>query len=265
MQVFIINLDHAVERWKYASEHYAKTGLALTRVSAVNGRTLTRPLKNVDERAMRRRHGQRLNLGAVGCYFSHLQCLEVFLETGDPFAVIAEDDSRPLENLRSILHSAIPFADCWDIVRLCGFHNPHPRKYADLGDGYHLATCLTRLCGSGAYMISRHAAEILRKQMLPMQVPFDHALDREWNYGLRASAILPLPIDQVDHQLPSTIVAPASNDKLPWLSRYWTVFPYRVHNEIHRAFYRTMQWRQARSRARMIQQQVPRRFERSAA
>jgi glycosyl transferase family 25 len=135
---------------------------------------------------------------------------------------------------------------------LCGFHNPHPVPYADLFGEYQLATCFTRLCGTGAYLVTRHAAQVLLDKLLPMWLPIDHALDREWNYGLRASAVLPLPISQVDHNFGSQIAGQV-NHKLPWYQRYWTVFPYRFMNESKRLFYRQLQLQHARRTARRIE------------
>jgi glycosyl transferase family 25 len=247
MHAYIINMDSATDRWRFVSEHFAATGIPFSRISGVNGRELTLPIREYDESAYRRCHGQRTNLGAVGCFLSHLQALRTFLDSEHATAIIAEDDAKPVADLREILVKAIAHQDSWDILRLCGFHNPHPAPYARLDDQYQLCVCFTRLCGTGAYAVTRRAAEALLAKLTPMYLPIDHALDREWAYGLRAAAVVPLPISQEEHGFGSQIHA---NLKLPWLQRYLTVFPWRAWNESTRLVQRTRQLRAARRMAR---------------
>jgi glycosyl transferase family 25 len=247
MHAYIINMDSATERWRFVSAHFAATGIPFTRISGVNGRQLTLPIPEYDETAYRRRHGQRTNLGAVGCFLSHLKSLRAFLDSEHEVAIIGEDDAKPVANLRDIVEKALRHRDSWDILRLCGFHNPHPASYARLDDQYQLCVCFTRLCGTGAYAVTRRAAETLLAELTPMYLPIDHALDREWAYGLRAAAVVPLPISQEEHGFGSQIHA---NLKLPWLRRYLTVFPWRAWNESSRLVHRSRQLRAARRLAR---------------
>ena len=204
------------------------------------------PIAEFDEQLYRKRHGKLPNAGQIGCYLSHLRALETFLESKHDFGIICEDDINPVRNLSSIVEEATAYRDKWDILRLCGFHNSHPRSFAQLNDGYALAINFTRLCGTGAYMVSRHAAQVLLKALVPMWLPIDHALDREWAYGLTAASIYPLPVSQVDHAFESQ-TTPSKNEKLPAWQRYWTVFPYRASNEIKRVFARSRQLRRART------------------
>jgi glycosyl transferase, family 25 len=248
-------MDSAKDRWSYVHSHFAKTGLTVQRVSGVVGKNIQLPIPEYDETRLRRWHGQTTNMGAIGCYLSHINCMRAFLETEDQTAMIAEDDGRPVPELKAIVDSALKYQECWDILRLCGFHDPHPVEYANLVGEYRLTKCFTRLCGTGAYVVTRHAAKVLLKSLMPMCLPIDHALDREWAYGLRASAVMPLPISQVDHDFGSQIAGRA-NHKLPWYQRYWTVFPYRFRNEFSRIVQRRKQLVAARQVARRIDRQV---------
>lgn len=93
-------------------------------------------------------------------------------------------------------------------------------------------------------MIDRRVANVLLEKLLPMRVPYDHALDREWFYGLRAASLIPLPVDQRQHTFDSQIEL-LSNYKLPWYRRL-TVFPYQAFNEITRVLNRIGQWQRAK-------------------
>ncbi len=205
MYAIIINMDSAVERWHHVEQAFNATGIPFERLSAVNGRQITLPIPEFSEQLYRRKHGKRPNLGQIGCYLSHLEGLKRFLATNHEFAIIAEDDITPLKNLKLLLQDAILHRESWDILRLSGFHHGHPVCFARLRYGHSLAVNFTQLCGSGAYMLHRRAAKILLEKLSPMQVPIDHALDREWAYGLRAASIYPLPIDQEEHAFVSQI------------------------------------------------------------
>lgn len=246
MLAYIINMDSAVERWAHVESAFAKTGIPFERISGVNGRALQLPIPEFDERLYRRRHGKLPNAGQIGCYLSHLRALDTFLESDHDFGIICEDDILPASDLYSVVHEAAEHSEVWDILRLSGFHNSHPRSFVQLSGGYSIAVNFTRLCGTGAYMLNRKAAEVLRKALVPMWLPIDHALDREWSYGLTAASIHPLPISQEDHNFASQTI-PSKNEKLPAWQRYWTVFPYRASNEIQRFLARGSQLRRVRS------------------
>ncbi len=246
MQAYIINMDTAQERWNYVAAEFSKTGIPFERVSAVNGRLLQLPIHEFDEVLYRRRHGKHPNRSTIGCYLSHLKVLRLFLESSHEHAIICEDDIRPVANLKALLVQSLNYSAHWDILRLSGFHNSHPKSFADLDDGYTLAINMTRLCGSGAYMVHRKAAEVLLRQLVPMSLPLDHALDREWAYGLKSASIFPLPVDQVDHAFGSQIRENVG-EKLPIWRRYWTVFPYRAINEVNRVLSRGRRLREAKA------------------
>ena len=245
MHVFIINLDSATERWKFVSESFSRTEMEFTRIPGVLGRTVALPHPQYKGASFARRHGHQTNYGQIGCYFSHLKSLQTFLDSPHQHAIIAEDDALPVNNLGEIVDRALDFQPTWDILRLAGFHNPHPKPYATLIGNYKLCVCFTRLCGTGAYLVTRKAAKVLLDRLDPMLVPIDHAIDREWVYGLRSAAVVPLPITQTAHRFVSQCNGP-KDDKLPWYVRYWTVFPYRAWTETSRYVYRHRQLSSAR-------------------
>jgi hypothetical protein len=74
-----------------------------------------------------------------------------------------------------------------------------------LGRGYDLCVNFARLKGAGAYVLDRRAARAFATGLLPMWLPFDHAIDREWAFGLRAAYVQPFPISQVEKRFRSSI------------------------------------------------------------
>lgn len=242
MKAYVINLDSAVKRWQHMEASFQQVGIDYERVPAVNGRELVLPIAEFDQGLYLRRHGKYPNLGQIGCYLSHVKALRRFLETGDEFAMICEDDVWLHPQLANILRSALEHRDCWDLVRLSGFHHSHPKPIRRLDQHHQLAVNMTRLCGTGAYLVHRNAAQKLIERLLPMSLPIDHALDREWEYGLKAVSIHPLPVDQQRIGFQSQLPA-EQREKLPAWRRYWTVFPYRAWNETCRV---STRWAQIR-------------------
>ncbi len=256
IHAYIINLESAVERWKYVEANFGHTGIPFSRISGVNGRELELPVAEYCETRYRLYHGKRTNMAEIGCYLSHVKSLQTFLASSHEYAIICEDDTLPKRDLKSVLQAAIDYCQTWDILRLCGgYCNARPVPYATLPHGYSLSVTFTRLSGAGAYMVNRRVAEILTRKLLPMRVPFDHALDREWFYGLRAASLTPLPIDQLDHAFTTQIADPAESKhyKLPWFRRYLTVFPYRTFNESARIINRLQQLRRCQ---RFVEQRL---------
>jgi glycosyl transferase family 25 len=244
LHAYIINLDTAPDRWAFVSRHFQATGIPFTRVAGVWGRDVKLPHPRYSSRGFSLKHGHKTNFGHIGCYFSHLKCLEQFLDSSHTHAIIAEDDASPTPQLRQIIERAIEYQPTWDVLRLCGFHDPHAVPYAPLFGDYQLAVCMTRLCGTACYAVTRHGAEALLAGLDPMSLPIDHAIDREWAHGLSAAAVMPLPVSQRDHQF-VTQCAEKPDHKLPWFLRYWSVFPYRSWNETNRFIHRRKQLREA--------------------
>lgn len=50
------------------------------------------------------------------------------------------------------------------------------------------------LKNTGAYVINRKAAKACVDKMLPMCLPYDVALDRDWDFGFKTACIIPFPV-----------------------------------------------------------------------
>ena len=105
-----------------------------------------------------------------------------------------------------------------------------------------------RMKGSGAYVVSRGAARRLTERLLPQWLPWDHTIDREWWYGLRAARVVPFPVSQTDSGLGSSTEGdrprsgPKLGPKLPEWRRWATTYPYQLGNETTRLLARGAQW-----------------------
>ncbi|MEO5717978.1 MAG: glycosyltransferase family 25 protein [Chthoniobacterales bacterium] len=237
MQAFVINLDAATDRWAFIEKSFAGSALRLQRVPAIDIKLLPFPHPDFSERSYRRRHGRTLNRRELACYLSHLKALRSFLDTGESHAVIGEDDIVLRADFDAVLEATMRHKNLWNIVRLSGLSAGHPLRIVRLNGAYSLCVNLGRLKGAGAYLIDRRAAETTLAHLLPMRLPYDHAIDREWFWGLRAAYILPFPVSQTESDFLSS-VQPGTHPKLSRTQRYLTTYPYQATNEVSRWLFR---------------------------
>lgn len=233
MKAYVINLDAVPERWEHMQRAFAGNSLELVRVPAVSGKELQLPLPEFDEEKFRRRHGRLTNIFEVACYLSHIKAMRAFLESGESHAMICEDDLCPKAGLDRLLENLSKYQDSWNMVRLSGLKLGKPLRIADLGGGYALSLPFHRFKGTGAYLIDRKAAEALVRGLLPMWLPYDHALDREWAHGFTVASVAPFPISQTEEEFASDIQGDAKRH-LPGSVRWRWTYPYQIRNELSR-------------------------------
>ena len=179
----------------------------------------------------------------VGCYLSHVKAMRAFLATDAPLAMICEDDILIKPGLEDVLKGAFRYAKYWNILRLTGLTEGRSLKVARSDNKHSLCLSLGRLKGAGAYLVDRTAAQIFVERLLPMRLPFDHAVDREWFYGLNAVYILPFPISQSEKRFSSQIQT-KSKPKFSFLRRSLSTYPYQTVNEVTRWIFRLIHFAQ---------------------
>lgn len=233
LPVYVINLESATKRWANTQKIFSAAGIAFSRVSAVDGKTLKLDPAEYSESWYRRLHGRETNPPEVGCYLSHLDALRTFLGTESELALICEDDLEFGPDIVSLLAKALAGPRFWNVLRLSGLSAGRPLTVRRLGQDHRLCINIARIKGSGAYVIDRTAARVFTDRLLPMVLPYDHALDREWFYGLTAACVSPFPIVQRQKRFGSAIQTYAQA-KLPPFRRWLTTYPYQAFNEISR-------------------------------
>jgi len=237
MHAFIINLDSATDRWAFIEASFAGSQLTLDRVPAVDWKTLTLSRAQYSENLYRWFHGRTPNVRELACYLSHLKAMEAFLATDEDHALIGEDDLVLRAGFDAAIEAAMRYTRSWNILRVTGLSRGHPMRLTRLSDNYFLCLNFGRLKGAGAYVIDRVAATVLLSKLLPMRLPYDHAFDREWFFGLRAACISPFPASQIESPFLSS-VQPGIYLKLSRTRRTLATYPYQACNEITRWFFR---------------------------
>jgi glycosyl transferase family 25 len=233
MRAYLINLDVATDRRAFMEKAFAETGIPLERVAAIDGKTIVLPHPGYSETLYHRRHGRTTKPGEIGCYFAHLKAMEAFLASGESHGLICEDDLVLGPDFERIVRKALETAPHWNVLRLSGLSTGHPAPVGPLEGEYQLCVNFGRLKGAGAYLIDRKAAEAFVVGLLPMWLPWDHAVDREWPFGLRACCVQPFPCSQTDKLFRSSIQGGKAR-KLSPLRRWATTYPYQIVTEISR-------------------------------
>lgn len=190
----IINLDHATERWKDTSEKFRAIGMEPIRVSAVEGKKLEFPHPDFSYWKYLLGFGRKTNLGEIGCYLSHVKIIRSFLESEREHIFICEDDVCPLPELPELIDKAMRYADSWDLLRLNSFKPTLGVPFIDLGGGYSLNSDTKTSSGTGGMILNRFAGETILKKLLPMRLPYDVALFRDFPVGIREVTVRPSPV-----------------------------------------------------------------------
>ncbi|MDR1382314.1 MAG: glycosyltransferase family 25 protein [Planctomycetaceae bacterium] len=225
LNFYILNLDRSPDRWLRCQREYGNLGLNVIRVDAVDGKQIILPHKEYSKWGFRLRCGYDAFPEEIGCFFSHVKALRLFLESDREHAVICEDDTTPLPDLAEVVDEACRYRKYWDLLRLNGIKEPKQYKIVQLNQKYQLCIPFNHYLGSGAYMLNRKAAKKLLQHALPMRVPFDHVLGLNWTMGFSIASVKPYPIQLNDCSVVSTIrLKPFP--KLTW--QKFHVNPYRV-------------------------------------
>lgn len=231
-QAYVINLAAAEDRWRTMQARLGEAGVPFVRIDAVRGRDLPQPYPDFDEVGHRHRTGRRPIPAEIGCYLSHLKAIDALLESGQTHGLILEDDAIFAPGFMATVAAALEKADAWDVLRLQTVNRDRVIPACAIDPHHSLGVNLTRSKGAAAYMLSRRAAEVFRRRLLPMQMAYDIAFDIEYLWGLRAVAITPYPVT-ADDTAPTQIQMNINSYK-EGAARYLTVFPFRAAVETAR-------------------------------
>jgi glycosyl transferase family 25 len=90
MHVYVINLARRPDRRAFMQQQADRLGLQFDFIDAVDARTDAPEFSEVE---VRRGLSGRLSRGDLACTLSHRKFWRLFLETGEPYAVVLEDDA----------------------------------------------------------------------------------------------------------------------------------------------------------------------------
>jgi glycosyl transferase family 25 len=241
IHTWVINLDRAPERMAQVRGQLERLGLPYTRLPAVDARSLSLQQKAcLDASAYERRHGMTPLWGELGCYLSHIEVMRALLASPAQAALVLEDDVHLHDTLPGVLAELMRDPERWDVVKLSAVHSGTPVAVAELGPQHALCVMLSKCTGSSAYLMNRRAAAAWLREadgLLPMRLPYDHAFDRAWAFGLKQRLVQPLVCGH-DQDAPTTITgAPGGTTRKFRGLKRWPAHLWRLGNELRRLAY----------------------------
>lgn len=132
-----------------------------------------------------------LRAGEMGCYMSHRQAWQEFLDSGEELCLVLEDDVQLQKNFKQIVLALCARKDTWDFVRLFGFFKRPSQKLCELYDEHYLVDYLKQPLGTQGYLINRSCAERFLRHTAEMVYPIDNAIDQEWAHRITMLGVEP--------------------------------------------------------------------------
>ncbi len=203
--VFIINLDRCKDRWAFMMRQLEMTGLAATRITAIDRRSDTfvprggLTISRDDVLIETNWDGRHYVVGEEACFQSHLKALAAFRESGKPFGLILEDDAEFAPDIVQALEAILGYRRLWQMVKLEGMRRKGRRPVLDIapaGPSYQLVASLNPASGGAAYLVTQEAAARLIERADGVFEPFDNFLSNLWRHNLVTLDCAPFPVRQ---------------------------------------------------------------------
>lgn len=242
--IYVINLDRCIERWERLRSQAVQHGLNLVRVAAVDGLSILENQRvGFHPRSFNYHNGRKILAGEYGCYRSHLLALETFAASGDPMAIIIEDDVDLNDALipRAMAAVAAVSSTGASVIKLANHRKVgfRPMAVTELGDV--VGRCLHGPQGSAAcYIVTRHAALTLVQSLNAVLLPYDVALERGWSTGVQTYSMQDNLVTFSPHRRDTTIgkrshYKAAKRHFMLRMTTHW----FRTHDQLRRWLYAT--------------------------
>lgn len=246
LPIWLISLPRATERRLRMQQRLSALGLNYTITDGVDGAAeAERLLANTDVAQFERNMGRKILIGGLGCYHSHLLVWEQFLASGQPIALILEDDVVFHDDFLEALRLALSAQTHWDFLKLNKIRAKMPISQGTIGP-YRLNAYVGPATGTGAYLINRATAAKLLSAMRRVTRATDHEINRFFAHDFRLRGLEPFPSHLDDgpsfiataqggysnlkfhawQRLPSYRLRAANYfQRLAWLVRHGELFP----------------------------------------
>jgi glycosyl transferase family 25 len=164
MQIFLINLDRRPDRLAHMCAQLNHHKLSFVRIAAIDGAAYPPAAP-----------GQRLRNSEIACHRSHRVCWKELADSGEPYALILEDDLVLSARFGELLRQPEYFPADADIIRLetNRFGARLAKRHFVTPSGIALHRLFSSQFLAGAYIISAAAAKKLLSNDLSNEIPVD--------------------------------------------------------------------------------------------
>ncbi len=234
MDCYVINLDRCTERWEKIEAGFSGIDVCLIRVSAIDVARETKFRRVPFYRPFWFRFftGRPATAGEIGCYYSHLKALRMFLDSGAERALICEDDVIPERDLMEILEETEKYAEYWNLLRLAKCRKRGFQVLTQLASGQELGINVKGFAYAAAYMIDRKGAEFMLKHARAMTLPWDLVLNRGWN-GMTEMSLVPGAF-RLGEEAENTTIVGRKRRGISSVLFIWSGIVYKVYLRLRR-------------------------------
>jgi glycosyl transferase family 25 len=178
MQAFLINLSRRPDRLQAMTRQLKRLGIPATRVRAVDARTAADAV--VDRRFAANGPLGEIAKGDKCCTLSHLRAWEAFLQSGERYAIILEDDVVLDRRAAQLLKREDWIPEGVGLLKLEQYVSAGKRILIGtpiaVTKELRIAPLRSKHTGAAAYIIARETAQLLLHQVGKWTLPVDHML-----------------------------------------------------------------------------------------
>ena len=146
-----------------------------------------------------------LTAGECGCYASHVGIWQTLIESGEPWALVLEDDTEPMPLFDEVIAALIQWPADWDMIKLVGRDSERVSQRISLLAGHDIVRYSRAPSLTGAYLVSAAGARKLLKSRVPFGRPVDIDIRWWWEPSLDLYGVLPYPVRSAESSRQSSI------------------------------------------------------------
>lgn len=192
---YLINLDGSDARLQSATQQLHADGVDFVRIAAVDGRGKSpSEYKEYDAVGALKYMGRPLKGGELGCYFSHLKCIDHFLQSDEDYLVVVEDDAKWELGVKEKISQSLLWLEernkHFDIINI-GFNRNKIYSRIKKFNEFELIQAHYFPMTTTSIIWSRSGAKKFREDVQTIYAPVDNVL-REWQCKInRGLATMP--------------------------------------------------------------------------
>ena len=202
---YLINLDGSDARLGRSAKQLDAIDWPYERFSAYDGRGKSlSDFEDYDDALARENLGRGLLNSEVGCYLSHYQCAEKFLETDADMLVVLEDDMKMANSFKPVIDQTLAYLDAnpdldWYLVNIAAKKKKLAKDITEFDEHTLWHAYYFPIRGLGLIW-SRKGAEDFVKHGKPISMPVDIFFQR-WlsqngkGLGVWPAVISPMGLD----------------------------------------------------------------------
>lgn len=188
---FVINLDGSVERFSSIKEQLEADEVNFKRISAFDGRGKNpADFKDYHIHEALNYMGRPLKGGELGCYYSHIKCIDEFLRSDHDYVVVIEDDALWSVGTKNRISSLLAKIEenkyVWEVINI-GFNKNKIYSVLSQLDQFDLIRAHYFPMTTTCIIWNRDGAKNFIKDVPYIYAPIDNVI-REWqttrNLGL---------------------------------------------------------------------------------